>query len=196
MSNFVRVWFTGYVNPAKLVADLGDRPAPQWGFFAQILRGLMDSFLLFLPLYLMGRTPPTPSNLSFVNTEQYYGALVLLAPLVFTAQWLLGSGLMHVVLRMSGRRSDFDRILNLIGVTALVVGAFLIVWDWVWLILGGMNQNLLGISHLVIDVWGGVIVVLGLRDWFEVPAWLGVALYVLFILSAMPLAIMFIRSPL
>jgi hypothetical protein len=196
MSTFVRVWFTGYVSPGKLVAELKDKPAPQWGFYAQTLRALMDSFLLYLPLFLMGRTPPTSSYVSFIATEDYYGALILLAPIVFTAQWLLGGGVMHVVLRMSGRPSDYDRILNLIGLATLVVGAFLVAWDWVWLIVGGLNQNWLGISHLLIDVWGGVIVVLGLRDWLEVPARLGVALYVLFIVSAMPFAIMFLRSPL
>ena len=77
---FLRVWFLGYVSPRRLVETLAESPAPQWGFFAQLLRGLMDALLLFLPLALMGRTPSTPSYLTFLPTEQYYAALAVSAP--------------------------------------------------------------------------------------------------------------------
>ena len=195
MSDFLRVWLTGYANPAKLIDGLADKPAPHWGLYGHLLRALMDSFLLYLPLYLLGRTPPTPSYVSFIATEKYYGALVWLAPIVFTAQWILQSGVMHVALRLSGRPSDLDRILNITGMGTLVVGAFLVLWDWVWIITGGMDQHWLGYSHLLIDVWGVVIVVVGLRKLLGVPVWLGIGVYILTIASAVPLAIMFMRSP-
>jgi hypothetical protein len=51
-----------------------------------------------------GASPPEPSNLSFLPTEQYYGHLIWLAPLVLAAQWLLPSAFIHVVLRFTGRR--------------------------------------------------------------------------------------------
>ena len=196
MRDFFRIWLTGYVNPAKLIDGLAGKPAPHWGLYAQTLRALMDSLLLYLPLSLMGRTPPTPSYLSFIATEKYYGALVWLAPIVLTAQWLLGGSVIHTALRLSGRSSDIDQILNITGMGTLVVGAFLVIWDWVWTLAGGMDQYWLGCSHLLIDIWGAIIVVVGLKKLLKVPAWLGAIAYMLAIASAMPLAIMFMRSPL
>jgi hypothetical protein len=196
MREFFRIWLTGYVNPAKLIDGLAGKPAPHWGFYAQTLRALMDSLLLYLPLFLMGRTPPTPSYLSSITTENYYGALVWLAPIVLTVQWLLGGSVIHTALRLSGRPSNIDQILNITGMGTLVVGAFLVIWDWVWVLAGGMDQYWLGYSHLLIDIWGAIIVVVGLKKLLKVPAWLGAIAYMLAIASAMPLAIMFMRSPL
>jgi hypothetical protein len=192
---FLRVWFSGYFNPAKFSEGLKDVPAPHWGLYAQLLRGLMDSIFLYLPLFLMGRIPPTPSYIAFIPTENYYGALVWIAPLVFTAQWLLGSSVIYIVLRLSGTRPQFDLILNISGMVALTVGAFLVLWDWIWIFLGGMDQVGLGISHLVIDIWGGVLVVVALNKLLRVPVKLGIVLYILVIISSLPLAIMFMRSP-
>ena len=196
MWDFVKVWLTGYVNPTKLIDRLAQRPAPHWGFYAQAVRALMDSLLLYLPLFLRGRAPPTPSYVSFIPTDTYYGTLVWLAPVVLLAQWLLGGSEMHVALRLGGRSSDLDQILNITGMATLVVGAFLVVWDWVWILSGGMNQYWLGYSHLLIDVWGVVIIVVGLKKLFDVPTWLGVAVYILALLFVFPLAVLFMRSPL
>jgi len=124
MAAFMRVFLTGYYNPAKFAERLRDAPAPQWGFYAQLIRALLDAFILYLPLFIMGYSPPTPSYLPIFSTENYFGALVLIAPIVLTAQWLLGSSLVHVVLRLSGRHTDFDQILNINGMATLVVGAF------------------------------------------------------------------------
>lgn len=194
--SFLRVWFTGYYSPVKMIEQLRSKPAPQWGFYGQLLRAALDSLLLYLPVALMGRIPPTPSYLSFLPSEQYYWHLIWLAPLVFGAQWLLGSAFTHVVLRLTGRRSDFDQILNIVGMATLVVGAFILVWDWAWFALGGANQYFLGISHLVIDLWAVVIITIGLKRILGVPVWLGALLSFLGVPIAMPLAIMFMRSPL
>jgi hypothetical protein len=194
--SFFRVWLSGYYHPARFAEGLRDRPAPQWGFYAVLLRSLALSLLTYLPLYALGRVPPTPSYLPFLATERYYGALLWIAPLVVASQWLLDAALVHVVLRLLGRPSDVDHILNLSAMTGLVVGAFLILWDWIWIALGGMDQILLGTSHLVLDAWFVVLNTTGLKRLLGVPAWLGVLLSVLMIAAAMPLAIMFMRSPL
>src|SRR3990172_3968807 len=130
--SYVRVWFTGYYNPAKMMEELRYKPAPLWGFLGQLLRALLDSLLLYLPLALMGLVPPTPSNISVLPTQQYYWHLIWLSPLVLAAEWLIGSAFIHVVLRLSGRRSDFDQILNIGGMVALVVGAFFLLSGWAW----------------------------------------------------------------
>jgi hypothetical protein len=193
--NFAQVWFTGYVNPGRFVDALKSKPAPHWGFYAQVLRSLMDSLLLYLPVALLRRQPPTPSYLTFIPTDQYYMALVGLTPLVFMTEWLLGAVVVHVVLRLGKLPSDIDQILNLTGMASLVVAAFLIVWDWLWLVVGGTNQYLLGISHLIIDVWWFVIMVVGLKRILGVSVWLGIVLSILALVAALPFAIIFMRAP-
>ena len=194
--SFVRVWFTGYYNPVKMIEQLRSKPAPHWGFYGQFLRAALDSLLLYLPVALMGRIPPTPSNLSFLSTEQYYGHLIWLTPIILGADWLLASAFTQVVLRLAGRQSDFDQILNIGGMATIVVGAFILVWDWAWFALGGVNQYFLGISHLAISLWAVVIGAIGLKRILGVPIWLGVILTFLGIPIAMPFGIMFMRSPL
>ena len=194
--DFAQVWFTGYVNPGRFVDALKSKPAPHWGFYAQVLRSLMGSLLLYLPLALLRRQPPTPSYLTFIPTDQYYIALIWLTPLVFMAQWLLGAVVVHVVLRLSNRPRDIDQILNLTGMAGLVIAAFLIVWDWFWFVVGGTNQYFLGISHLIVDIWWFVIMVIGLKRTLGVSVWLGIALSILAFVAAMPFAITFMRSPL
>ena len=194
--DFVRLWFTGYVNPARFADELKARPAPLFGFYGMLLRAAMDSLLLYLPVFLMGRVPPEPSNLAAFPTETYYGTLVWLGPLVFLIQWLLGAAIMHGVLRLSGRPGGMDQLLNITGMATLLIGAVLLVWDWIWILLGGMNQITLGISHLVIDLWGIAIVTVALKRILGVPVWLGIVLNFLAIAASMPLAIMFMRSSL
>jgi hypothetical protein len=194
--SFLQVWRSGYHAPARFAEGLRGRPAPHWGLLAVGLRAALISLGLYLPLHLLGRVPPFPSYLAFIPTERYYGALIWITPLVFVAQWLLDGALTHVILRLLGRASDMDQILNVYGVGALVVGAFLLVWDWAWVLVGGLNQVALGISHLVLDVWGLVLAVVALKRLLGVPIGLGVVLDLLAVATSLPLAIMFMRSPL
>ena len=193
--NFAQVWFTGYVNPKKFVDALKSKPAPHWGFYALVLRSLMDSLLLYLPVALLKRQPQTLSYLTFIPTDQYYLVLIWLAPLVFMAEWLLGAVVIHVALRLSKLASDIDQILNLTGMASLVIGAFLVVWDWFWFVVGGANQYFLGISHLIIDVWWFVLVVAGLKHICGLPSRFSIFMSILAFAAAMPFAIIFMRSP-
>ena len=118
--SFARVWFIGYTNPTRMIEQLRPKPAPHWGFYGQLLHALLDSLLLYLPLALMGRIPPTPSNISIIPTEKYYWVLVWLSPLVLGAEWLLAAAFTHVVLRLSGQRSDMDQILNISGMLSFL----------------------------------------------------------------------------
>ena len=192
---FFRVWLTGYVNPSKMVRELAGGPAPHWGLYAQSLRALLDSLLLYLPLSLMGRAPSTPSYLTFLPTERYYEALVFLAPFFLLGQWLLLGAVTHVILRLLGRHSDLDQILNITGMAALVVGAALVMWDWLWIVLGWENAVALGVSHLVLDTWGITITALGFGRTMAVPIWLAALLAVLSIALGVPLAATFMRAP-
>jgi hypothetical protein len=193
--SFLRAWLIGYYSPVQLVEQLRSKPAPQWGIFAQFLRGVLDSLLVFLPVSLMGRVPPTPSFLPFIPTERYYAALIWMGPFVLLTEMLMGAVFIHVLLRLMGRHSNIDQIINIIGMSALIVGAVLIPWDWVWFALDGVDQYFLGISHLVISLWATVIMVVGLRRILSVPIGLGIVLSIISIPVQLPFAMMFIRSP-
>ena len=192
---FIRVWLTGYWSPSKLIEELRSKTAPHWGLGAQLLRSVLVSALVYLPVHLMGRTPPTPSFLPFVPTERYYLALVWLTPVVLLAQLLMNAAVLHVLLRLLGRHSDLDQIINIIGMAALVVGAVLIPWDWAMYALGVSGQYFLGISHLVISLWAVVIEAVGLYKILRVPLGLAVVLSIITIPVGLPFAVMFMRSP-
>jgi hypothetical protein len=193
--SFVRIWFTGYYNPVKMIEQLRSKPAPQWGFSGQLLRAILDGLLLYLPIAIAGRIPPAPSNLSVLSTEKYYWHLIWITPIVLCTEWLLASSFTHLVLRLAGRQSNFDQILNIYGMAALELGAFLLVWDWTWFAWGAANQYFMGISHLVISLWAAMISSIGLTRILNVPLWLSALLSFLHIPIALPFAIMFMRSP-
>jgi len=195
MNAFLRAWLLGYSSPAKLVEALRDKPAPQWGFYAQTLRALMDGLLLYLPLSLMERQPSIPSYLTFLPPERYFTALVWLGPIFLLGQWLLLSALIHLALRLSGRVSSIDLILNLTGMAALVVGFVLLIWDWIWVLAGWRNPYALGVSHLVFDVWAILITVLGFHRLMGVPVKVAIALNVLWLAAGVPLAMLIMRAP-
>jgi hypothetical protein len=122
--DLIRLWLLGYIKPARMVDEPATKPAPQWGLFAQLVRSLLDALLLYLPLSLLGFVPPMPSFLPLFPTEHYFRTLVWLAPIVLIAELLLQAAVTHTVIRLTGRPSDFDRIVNIMGMPGLVVGAF------------------------------------------------------------------------
>jgi len=194
-TSFLNLWLTGYVSPVRFIDALRTKPAPHWGIYGQLLRAGLDSLLIYLPVSLMGRVPPTPSYLPFIPTDNYYAALIGLTPVVLMLQMLVIASFLHVGIRFSGRPSDFDQILNVVGMAALVVGAVLIPWDWIWFAVGGVGQYFLGISHLVISLWAALLTVLGLRRTLGAPLTLAVPLSLLAIPVGLPVAVMFMRSP-
>jgi hypothetical protein len=155
----------------------------------------MDSLFTYLPLSLLGRTPPLRPFLPFIPADLYYGALVLLAPVVLLAEWLISNALCHLILRLANRRSDFDQLLSITGFAALSVGSIIVVWDAAWTIAGGMTQYTLGISHLLINSWSIILTTIALRRNLDVPVWLGIVLSFAGMAVSLPFAIMFMRSP-
>ena len=195
MENFFTLVLLVYRSPRRFAEGLLHAPAPQSGLAAVLLRSVLVSGLLYLPIALLGHVPPTPSYLSFIVSERYYFALLWITPLVFLAHWLFFNALAHVSLRLLRQRSDIDLLLNLSGMIDLAIGVVLIAYDWVWIIGGWGNQWVMGFSHLVIDVWAIAISVVALKLLLDVPVWLGVALNIAAILTWLPLAMMFMRSP-
>ncbi len=192
---FIRLWATGYRSPARFVAALSNWPAPQTGALAQLIRALLDGLGLYLPLALMGLEPSTPSSLRFLPTEQYYWHSVWLAPVVLLAQWLFLSAALHVLLRLFRQPSDIDQILNINGTLALVVGSVILVWDWIYVAAGWRSDVVLGISHLVILIWGMSITALGYRRILGLRTGVAVALTVLWVALGEPVGALFLRAP-
>lgn len=195
MNVFLRTWFTGYLSPSKAVTALQGKPAPHYGFYGQALRILMDALLLYLPLSLLGRQPSTSSYISLFSTETYYTNMIWLQPLVLLIEFFAMCTAAHLILRLTVRRSDIDLIINLIGMSALIVGAFLVVWDWLYVLLGGSSDIFLGISHWIIAQWATAIMVIGFKRYLAVPVWLSIAIYVFLALLTYPFAMLLVRGP-
>lgn len=193
--SLIKVWICGYRHPRKFSMSLSGQPAPWLGFLAQAWRALFNAILLYFPLVLLGREPSTPSYLVFITTEGYYRALIWIAPVFLILQWLLATAIIYMVLRGGSQSLDFDVLLNITGASALVVGSALILWDWLWVIFGWQNPVLLGCSHLVFDVWGGVLVVYSMREHLNVPVRLALAAYLVAIILSLPLAALIMRAP-
>jgi len=192
---FFRVWLSGYRSPSHVIEGLRGRPAPQWGFYAQLTRAVLDSLLLYVPLALMGREPSTHPYVTFLSADRCYAASALFMPIFLLLHWLLLCALVHLMLRLAGRRSQIDLIMNVTGMTALVVGAFLLVWDWAYVLLGFRDPVILGVSHLIFDVWGIAITVVGFKRLLGVPVWLGIVLNGVWLAVGVPLAMIFVRGP-
>jgi hypothetical protein len=193
--NFIQAWLLGFGNPKKFADALINKPAPHWGLGSLVLRGMMDSLLLYLPVTLMNRQPPTPSYLTFFPTENYYQVLIWLTPIIFMVQGLLGAAVIHVCLRLRKIRSNYDQILNITGMSALVVSTILVVWDWLWFFIGDADQFFLGISHLIIDIWWFVLVVTSLDRIMKVSRRSGIVVSIIALIATFPFAVIFMRSP-
>jgi hypothetical protein len=193
--NFIQVWLWGYTHPTRFIHELETKTTPHWGFYATALRGLVVPVFLYLPVALMGRSPPTPSYLSLIETDTYYWTLVWLTPFVFFFQWLLGAAILHTFFGLINQKSHMDQIINLSGMSSLVITCVLLVWDWCWFAIGGVNQIFLGISHLVIDLWWLALVVLGLHRMFGITIPLAITGCLLAFMGNFPIAVILMRAP-
>ncbi|HSV31274.1 MAG TPA: YIP1 family protein [Atribacteraceae bacterium] len=192
---FLRICLLGCYHPIQFAETLKDKPAPHWGFYAQLLRSMIEALLLYLPAALLRKTPPVPSYLTFIPSENYFAVLVWLTPLIFLAQWLLGAGVAHLFLRMKGIPSDIDQVLNITGMASLVVSVVLVGWDWLWFLVGGTNRYVLVFSHLLIDIWWFVLLVCGLIRLLGVSWRLALIVSFLVFTVAIPLTVVIMRSP-
>ncbi len=196
MTVLVRVWLNGYFHPSRMVSELGEQKSPLLGFGATALRGLTLSFLLYLPLVLVGREPSMPSSLPFVRTQDYFLFLVIVAPLFFMVQWLYPSVSIYLILRLLKRPCSLHHLLNTFGLVSLVIGFVLILWDWPWIMLQSKNYMLLGMTHLAADVWAIALAAICLRTILAIRMRLAVLLSIAWVALSLPPAMLIMRSPL
>lgn len=193
--DFLRIWLFGLYRPSKAIHLLSGKDAPHFGLYAILLRGGLVSLLWYLPAALSGRLPSPPPYLTIVSSELYFVFLVWVFPVFTLGTWLMGGALTHLLLRLSGRKSDIDLILNIGGMGGLVGTIPLLVFDWANLLLGLPTPVVLwGLIHLLIDTWYIIFTVTGFRKLLGVPLWLALALVGIDFIIGIPLAMLFMRG--
>jgi len=164
--SFMQVWLSGLVRPSRAFDELKTKPAPLWGLSAVLIRFIITSFTTILALHLLDREPFTPPNLTFLTTDNYYAAETAFLPVFGLAMWLLGSAVVHVILRLVGKQSDFDQILNIIGLGMLIPMPIVWLWDWTMIALNWYQMTVMAVSHSICS--------LGSRspfNWFQKDSW-------------------------
>jgi hypothetical protein len=186
---FLRVWLLGLTKPSHMFDQLKQKPAPFWGFWAVLIRFIVTSLTTTLALYLIGHLPFAPSRLTFLPIENYYRAEIFFLPIWGLGIWLLMASMAHVVIRLAGKRSDFDQILNVVGMGMLVPMPVLWLFDWTAVGLGFFTMMPMAISHSIFQLWEvsieaiGFNRLLGLRLFMAVM--LALAINVVYVLLAM-----------
>lgn len=170
-------------------------PTPAWGLLAVLIRAALDSILIYLPPALLGWQPWPGPTITLLHAETYYWFLVWFTPVFMLFLWVYLSGLTHVVLRLTRRRTDVDFVLNVGGFVQLVVGAALVVWDWGYYALGMRSPVTLGITHWILVQWATVLTVVAYRKFLGLPVWYTIVLYVFTAAASYPIAMLVMRSP-
>lgn len=187
--NFMQVWLWGLIHPTKSLEALKGAPAPEWGLLAVLIRFIPTALLVTLPLSLLGRQPFTPSSLTFLATGHYYLAQVFFLPVFGVTTWLLMSAFAHVALRLAGKGSNFDQVLNIVGIGMLIPMPVTWVWDISMIALHWYLLPVMAVSHSLIQLWEVSIEALGfarlLRMGREPAIGLALVINVLYIVLAM-----------
>ncbi|MFH1524393.1 MAG: YIP1 family protein [Chloroflexota bacterium] len=192
--SFVKIWLMGIVNPSRAFDELQKKPAPSWGFWAILVRFVPTSLTSILALLLLGQLPFEPSYLTFLSTEHYYKVEIFFLPVFGLAAWLLGSAVAHLCLRLSGKPSSFDWILNVTGFGLLIVMPAVWFLDWSTIALGVYGGSVTPFIHTLISLWEIVLIGIGLSKTEGLRFW--PACFLGLIIKGgvyIPLAIIFVR---
>jgi hypothetical protein len=194
MGSFLRIWIQGLYNPPGAFKRLQPKPAPYWGLWAVLLRFGVTAITSILALALLERKPFYPSSLTFLSTEQYYGAEIFFLPLFGLACWLLSGALVHLILRGMAKESDFDWILNVIGFGLLIPMPFTWLVDWISIGLDVYGRGFTPVIHALISLWEIGLITVGLAKMEEAGPWVYLLLAALVKIGVyIPLAAIFIR---
>lgn len=196
MMDFLRVWIKGYYSPNKFIDELLKKQTPMFGFFAVLIRSGSDALLLYLPLHISGRVPTNPSYLAFIPADKQYLFSIFIMPIYLIFLWLFLCSLIYIIIRAFEHKVNMDHILNITGMTSLVVGIILIPWDWIWVLCNWNNPYLLGTSHLIIDLWAMTLFVVGFHRILNWKMRFIILLSIIWILIAVPISILFVTPPL
>ena len=163
LTEFLRVWFAAIARPGRAFDTLEEKPAPGWGLASILVRFVGTALTSILALRLLDSRPFVPSYLTFLDDSNYYRAEVFFLPVFGISAWLLSSALVHLILRISGRESRFDGILNVVGFSLLVVMPVVWLLDWSGIALGFYGAAFTIPIHTGISIWEVALMAIGFR---------------------------------
>ncbi len=146
-----------------MTEELKHKSAPLWGFVMVLIRFIITSLTSLLALYLLHRIPFAPSKLTMLPIEQYYRAEIFFLPLWGIGIWILMAGLSHLSIRIFRGASDYDQILNIIGMGMLTPMPVLWLWDWIAIAIDIYGLTAQAISHTVAQLWEATIQTIGFK---------------------------------
>jgi len=161
--SFIRLWWAAISKPLKMIEELAKKPAPLSGFLMVLTRFIITSATSLLALYLLHRLPFAPSRLTFLPIEKYYGAEIFFLPVWGIGMWLLMAALVHLLIRLARRTSNYDQILNIIGMGMLTPMPFLWLWDWAAVGMNIYSVTAQAISHSIAQLWETSIQTIGFK---------------------------------
>jgi hypothetical protein len=190
---FLQVWLSGLINPSRAFDELKSKSATIWGFWAILIRFAVTSLTTTLALYLLGRVPFETSRLTFLTMENYYAAEVFFLPVFGLAVWLLGSAIVHLVLRLARKTSDFDQILNILGMGMLIPMPVIWIWDWTMIALNWYQMTIMAISHSFFALWGVILYSIGFKRILGLRVMVAIGLSLVIAIVYISLAMIFVR---
>lgn len=152
-----RLWIDGIAGPSKLATALSNAPGPGVGLAAVWVRFAGTSLTSILSLYLLGRLPFVPSELTMLPTERYYLAEMFFLPLWGLAIWMLMGSVVYLSLRFTRTKGDYDKILNIVGMGMLVPMPLLWLWDWTAIALNIYTVTNQAITHSIAQTWEATV---------------------------------------
>lgn len=88
-------------------------------------------------------------------------AQVFFLPIFGVTVWLLMSSFAHVVLRVAGKASNCDQVLNIVGIGMLIPMPVTWAWDVSMVALHLYQLPVMAISHSIIQLWEASIETIG-----------------------------------
>jgi hypothetical protein len=194
MTEFLRVWMIGIIHPGTALRMLEEKPAPFWGLVSILVRFIGTSLTSILALRLLHFKPFVSSYLTFLTDSNYYLSEIFFLPIFGIGTWLLSSSLVHLILRISGRESSIDWIMNVIGFSLLVVMPVVWLLDWAGIAFGFYGASFTIPIHAGVSLWEVILMGIGFNKVSNLN-WV-VALLLGLVVKAgvfIPLAAIFIR---
>lgn len=191
---FIKTILLCYRHPKKAFDNLKLKDTPFWGFYGVLIRSLIILSVNYIPAYFMHKQPVPPSFISFIPNEQYYGFLIIFAPIFFILEWLLFGAVFHFLLKIFKANSNIDKILNISGVIDLAVQPLLTLSDIIVFIIGTGLSALMGFIHLgIVMVFATYLSAVAFKRVLGLKYWVGIGFVILTSLLHLPIAILFLR---
>ena len=117
--SFFRLWLTGYLHPGRAFEALREKPAPHYGLYGVLMRGLIVGLGVVPAARRHGPAAEHGADPALPAGRDLLLARPVVLPGVRVGQVAAEAAIMHLALRLIRMPSDYDVLLNLSGITAL-----------------------------------------------------------------------------